>query len=289
MQNAPRRAKKCEKCVAPTQAVRAVAQKLAALKVAAVHSRQAQPRCSRSSTKTATANSAKTNSWKWPRPSVNTCGGPADREVRMVRDSKVADRVALKDTHDSRGAGRQVHPWAHASKVVAAMIAVLPAAPKVAASNAAASMVHRHDVVTIASALQDRPKVVATNANAMHVGPKVVDLSANASLARAAVNSNAIVMQVHHADADTIVTASPDRPIAGVSNVTATHAAQKENDMNAIGMPLLRVDPEWIAIVWLDHRANTAAMTIVSLVRPSVATSMARGLIIHHVLRSIHV
>jgi hypothetical protein len=217
---------------------------------------------------------------------VSTCG---EREVRTLRDSKVADQAGLKDTHDSTDAGRQVHRRARASPTAAAKIAVSPAVQKVIASNAAVPTVHRHDVAMIVSALQVRPKVVDTSVIATHVGREVVGLSASASLARAVVSSNASALQVRHADAGTIVTVSLVGPIIAVTNAIATHAVHKERDMNAIAMPVLPGDMEWIAIVWPDRRASMAAIKIVSLVRPSVVTSMVQDLTIRRVLHSIRV
>ena len=228
MKNAPKRAKKCTKCAALAVAKRpakAARRTLAAQKVAAVHNRQTQPRCSRSSTKIKTASSAKTNSWRWRKPSASTCGGPADREVLTVRDSKVADQVALKDTHDSRDAGRQVHRWAHASKAAVAKIAVSPAVQKVVVSSAAVSTVHRHAVATIANALQAHPKVVGSNDNVSNAAPMEVDLSVSDSLVRGVVNSNTTALLAHRTDAVSIATASPVRPIIDVSKANATHAA----------------------------------------------------------------
>jgi len=194
-----------------------------------------------------------------------------------MRDSKVADRVALPATHDWRGAGHQVHQWAHASQSAVAKTAVSPVVPKVVASNAAVSMVHRPGATTIASVLQVRRKVAGTNASATHVDPNTVDLNVSVSAVRAVVNSNANDLQVHHAGAATIGTASPVGPIAGAKNVTDMHGVQKKDDMSAIALPVLRVHTEWIAIAWKDHHATTAMIKIVWPARLIGATSMARG------------
>src|SRR5882757_11418793 len=102
--SAPKRKKRCAKCAPLMEAARlakADPQALAVQKDAAVHIPQIRPKCSISSTKIKTASSAKTNLWRWRKPSVNTCGGPAAREVRTVRDSKVTAHVGLPGTHDS--------------------------------------------------------------------------------------------------------------------------------------------------------------------------------------------
>jgi hypothetical protein len=187
----PRQKKRCAKCVPLTEAARlakakAAPQALAAKMAAAVTIRQTQPRCSTNSTKIKTANSAKTNSWKWPRPFTSTCGGPAAREFRTVRDSRVTADEDLPGTHDPTGAGRQVHQWARALKA-----AVTPVAPKVVAMTAAVSMVHHRDMVTIAIVSPAHLKVVTLNANATNAAPKEVDMSASGSLARAAASLNA--------------------------------------------------------------------------------------------------
>ena len=142
-----------------------------------------------------------------------------------MRDSKVADQVALKDTHDSRDAGRQVHRWAHASKAAVAKIAVSLAVQKVVVSSAAVSTVHRHAVATIANALQAHPKVVGSNDNVSNAAPMEVDLSVSDSLVRGVVNSNTTALLAHRTDAVSIATASPVRPIIDVSKANATHAA----------------------------------------------------------------
>jgi hypothetical protein len=292
MKNAPKRAKKCARCAVLTKgkrAAKAAPQALVAQKAEAVHIRQTRPRCSRSLIRTKTASSAKTNSWRWQRPSASICGGPADREVRKVRDSKVADQVAPKDTHDSRVAGRQVHQMARASKAAVAKIAVLPAVQKVVASSAAASTVHRHGVATIVNDLQAHPKVVGPNDNVSNAAPMEVDLSVSDSLVRAAVNSNATALLAHHTDAVSIAIASPVRPNIGVSNANDTRAAQKENDMNAIGMLVLREATGWTATASPDHPINMASIATAMPVRPSIVASMVRVLPVHHVLHSIRV
>jgi hypothetical protein len=49
------------------------------------------------------------------------------------------------------------------------------------------------------------------------------------------------------------------------------------------------VAAKWIAIAWPDRRANTALIGTALPVRPSVVTSMAQGLLVRHVHRSIRV
>src|SRR3954454_12729125 len=181
----PKQKKRCAKCARLTEAarpakVRAGPQALAAKMVVAVPIRQIQPRCSTSSKKTKTASSAKTNSWRWPKPSASTCGGRAAREVRTVRATKVTAHVDLPGTHDPTGAGRQVHPWVHALKA-----AVTPAAPKVITTTEDVLRVHHRDMATIAIVSLAHPRVVASNANVINAAPKEVDLSASDSLARA--------------------------------------------------------------------------------------------------------
>jgi len=272
MQNAPKRAKKCAKCAAVARAekpAKVVPLALVVQKVAAVRKGRTLPRCSRSSTRTTTANSAKTNSWRWPRPFVSACGDPADREVRRVRDPKVAVQVALKETHDSRDAGRQVHRWAHVSKDVVARIAV----QKVATSNAAVSMVHHRGEASIASASQVHLKVVGTKVSASSVAPKVVDLNVSVSPAREAVNLNANDLPAHHADAVSTANDSLARLIVHVLNVIVTRVAQNASATNATGLPVLRAAAVWIASA--------------SPVRPNVVTGMAPVLHVRRVLRSI--
>jgi hypothetical protein len=250
MKNAPKRAKKCTKCAALARVAKlakVAPQALVVQKVAAVNSRRTRPRCSRNSTKTTTANSAKTNSWRWRKPSVNTCGGPAGREVRKVRDPKVAGQVALKDMHDLRGADRQVHQWAHGSKAAVVRIAVLLVVQKVVAPSAAVSMAHLHVVVSIANASQVRLKAVGLNANALNVVPKAADLSASDSLVRATVNSNANDLQVRHADVVSTASDSLARPIVHVLNVTVMRGAQNDSATNATDLPVPRAAAGWIA------------------------------------------
>jgi hypothetical protein len=89
-----------------------------------------------------------------------------------------------------------------------------------------------------------------------------------------------------------IVTVLPVGPIAGAPSVIATPAAPKENDMNVIVMRVHlvdHVDMKWTATAWPDHHTNTAAIKIVSPVRPSVATSTAQGLTIPRARHSIRV
>src|SRR4051812_17052718 len=109
MRSAPKLAKKCNRCgpLAEKAKLRSVARpERAAKRVAAVLIHRTQPRCSTNSTKIKTASSAKTNSWKWPRPFTSTCGNPV-RLVQTVRDSSVADQADLPDMHDPRVAARQ--------------------------------------------------------------------------------------------------------------------------------------------------------------------------------------
>ena len=284
MKNAPKRAKKCAKCAAVAVAIklakgRAKARAkvappaLVVQKVAAVRNRRTLPRCSRGSIRTTTANSAKTNSWRWPRPSVSACGGQADREVRKVRDPKVAGQVALKETHDSRDVGGQVHRWVHGSKAAIGKIATSPKTAKVAARIAAVSMAHHHGADPTVNVLQVRPKAVGLSANALSVVPKAADSNASASLVRAAVNSNANDLQVHHADAVSTVNDSLARPIVHVLTVTVTRAAQNAGATNATGLPVPRAAAGWIASA--------------SPVHPKVAASMGPVLHVRRVLRSI--
>ena len=129
-----------------------------------------------------------------------------------MRASKVAAHVGLTDTHDSTGAGRQVHLWAHDSKAAVLKVADTPVAPKVVATSAAASTAHPRDAVTIENVSPARRKVVGLNANALSVDPKADDSNVNDSLARAAANSNASDLQVRHVDEVLNANASQARP-----------------------------------------------------------------------------
>jgi hypothetical protein len=232
MQNAPKRAKKCAKCAAVARVekpAKVAPLALVVQKVAAVRKGRTLPRCSRSSTRTTTANSAKTNSWRWRKPSVNTCSGPAAREVR---DPKVVGQVALTDTHDLRGADRQVRPWVHALKAAVAKIAILPVVQKVVAPSAAVSMAYLHVVVSIA----------------------------NASLVRAAVKSTANDLQVHHADAVSTANDSLACRIVHVLNVIVTRVAQNASATNATGLPVPRAAAVWIASASPVHPKIVASM-----------------------------
>jgi hypothetical protein len=167
--------------------------------------------------------------------------------------------MAPTDTHDSRGAARQVHPWAHDLKAAVAKIAVSPVVPKAVAASAADSMAHRHGAVSIENVSPVRPKVVGLNGSALNVDPNVVD-------------SNANDLPVHHTDAVTIA--------------IVTRVARKENDMNANGSPVLRADMEWIATASQDLLANMVSIAIASPVRPNVVGSMV---LVRHVRHSMHV
>ena len=272
--NAPKRAKKCATCAALAVAIRpakAAPQALAAQKVAAVHNRQTQPRCSRSSTKTTTASSAKTNSWRWRKPSASTCGGPADREVRTVRDSKVADQVALTDTHDSRDAGRQVHRWAHASKAAVAKIAVSPVVPKVVATSAAVSTVHRHDAVSIANVSPVRPKVGRFERERYSRGPEGPRFERDrfaGPRGREFERERFAGPRGRGFDRERFAGPPEHRRFERDRDA----AAQKDDATNATDLPVLHADTEWIAIA--------------SPVRPNIVTSMVLGRLVRHVLHS---
>jgi hypothetical protein len=157
-------------------------------------------------------------------------------------------------------------------KVAVATIAVLPVVPKAVATSVAVSMVHRLDAVSIESVLQVHPKVVGLNANASSVDPKADDSSVSASLARAAANSNAIDLLVHH--------------VAAVTIVIVTPVVQKETDMNATGSPALPAATKWTAIDLQDLLTSMVPIEIDSPVHPNVVASIV---LVRLVLHSRHV
>ena len=142
-----------------------------------------------------------------------------------MRDSKVADQVALTDTHDSRDAGRQVHRWDHDSKAAVAKIAVTPVVPKAAATSAAASTVHHRDAVSIASVLPVRPKAVGSSENATRVVPKVRVSNEIGSPAHAAANLNVSDLMGREVEVSN-VNVSPVRPITDASTEVATRGPE---------------------------------------------------------------
>jgi len=130
--------------------------------------------------------------------------------------------VDLPGTHDPTGAGRLVHPWAHASQDAVLKAAVSPVAPKVVATSAVDSTAHHRVVISIANDTSAVPKVADSNVSASQVRP-ITDV-VNVTVMRAAQNGNAVtatglpVLRADmgmHADREWTATASPAHPSIG--------------------------------------------------------------------------